>query len=146
MGGANYVRNLAEAIRVASPSTRITYLVGEPLASDWTDVAPRALIASKPGLIRQWTSGARSMAGAMKKAGVWLGGDRLKTTRHAARVRVRDGKSVVLDGPYVDAKEQVGGYYIIDVPSIDEAIEWAVRSPAARFATVDVRPLAEIPR
>jgi len=83
---------------------------------------------------------------AMKKAGVWLGGDRLKTTRHAARVRVRDGKSVVLDGPYVDAKEQVGGYYIIDVPSIDEAIEWAVRSPAARFATVDVRPLAEIPR
>ena len=61
-------------------------------------------------------------------------------------MRVRDGKSVVLDGPYVDAKEQVGGYYLIEVPSIDEAIEWAVRSPAAKYATVDVRPLAEIPR
>ena len=83
---------------------------------------------------------------AMKKAGVWVGGDRLKTTHHAARVRVRDGKSVVLDGPYVDAKEQVGGYYLIDVPTIDEAIEWAVRSPAAKFATVDVRPLADVPR
>ena len=83
---------------------------------------------------------------AMKKAGVWLGGDRLKTTKHGARVRVRDGKSVVLDGPFVDVKEQLGGYYLIDVPTIDEAIEWAVRSPAAKFATVDVRPLAEIAR
>ena len=83
---------------------------------------------------------------AMKKAGVWLGGDRLKTTLHGARIRVRDGKSVVLDGPYADAKEQVGGYYLIEVPTIDEAIEWAVRSPAAKLATVDVRPLAEISR
>ena len=83
---------------------------------------------------------------AMKKAGVWLSGDRLTTTHHGARVRVRDGKSVVLDGPYADAKEQVGGYYIIDVPTIDEAIEWAVRSPAAKFATIDVRPLAALSR
>jgi len=83
---------------------------------------------------------------AMKKAGVWVGGDRLKTTRHSARVRVRDGKSVVLDGPYADAKEQVGGYYVIDVPTMDAAIEWAVRNPGARFGTIDIRPLAEIPR
>jgi hypothetical protein len=83
---------------------------------------------------------------AMKKADVWRGGDRLKTTHYAARVRVRDGKAVVLDGPYVDAKEQVGGYYVIEVPSIDEAIEWAVRCPAAKLATVDVRPMAEIAR
>lgn len=83
---------------------------------------------------------------AMKKAGVWVSGDRLKTTHHAARIRVRDGKAVVLDGPYVDVKEQVAGYYVIDVPTMDEAIEWAVRSPAARYATVDVRPMAEIPR
>ena len=83
---------------------------------------------------------------AMKKAGVWLGGDRLKTTKHGARVRVRDGKSVVLDGPFVDVKEQLGGYYLIEAPTIDEAIEWAVRNPAAKYATVDVRPLAEIPR
>ena len=83
---------------------------------------------------------------AMKKAGVWLGGDRLKTTKHGARVRVRDGKSVVLDGPFVDVKEQLGGYYLIDVPTIDEAIEWAVRNPASKFATVDVRPLAEVSR
>jgi hypothetical protein len=83
---------------------------------------------------------------AMKKAGVWMGGDRLKPTRHGARVRVRDGMSVVLDGPYADAKEQLGGYYMIDVASLDEAVEWATRCPAARFGTIDVRPLAEISR
>lgn len=83
---------------------------------------------------------------AMKKAGIWLGGDRLKTTRHGARVRVRDGKSVVLDGPYVDAKEQLGGYYMIEVPTLDDAIQWAVRCPAAKLGTIDVRPLADVSR
>ena len=83
---------------------------------------------------------------AMKKAGVWMGGDRLKPTRHGARVRVRDGKAVVLAGPYADAKEQLGGYYMIDVASLDEAVEWATRCPAARFGSIDVRPLADISR
>ena len=83
---------------------------------------------------------------AMVKAGVWLGGDRLKPTRHGARVRVRDSKAVVLDGPYSDAKEQLGGYYMIDAPSLDEAVAWAVRCPAAKYGTIDVRPLAEISR
>lgn len=83
---------------------------------------------------------------AMKKAGIWVGGDRLKSTRHGARVRVRDGKSVVLDGPFVDVKEQLGGYYMIDVPSVEDAVEWAVRCPAAQYATIDVRPLAEVAR
>ena len=83
---------------------------------------------------------------AMIKAGVWIGGDRLKTTKHGARVRVRDGKSVVLDGPYVDAKEQLGGYYMIDVPTLDEAVSWAIRCPAAKHGTIDVRPLAEVSR
>jgi hypothetical protein len=83
---------------------------------------------------------------AMKKAGVWISGDRLKTSRHGARIRVRDGKSVVLDGPFADAKEQLAGYYVIDVPTMEEAIEWALRNPAAQFATVEVRPLADVPR
>jgi len=83
---------------------------------------------------------------AMQKAGVYLGGDRLRPTKHGARVRVRDGKSVVLDGPYVDAKEQLGGYYMIEAPSLDEAVAWAVRCPAAKYGTIDVRPIMEISR
>jgi hypothetical protein len=81
---------------------------------------------------------------AMKKAGVWVEGNRLKATRHGARVRLRDGKSVVLDGPYADAKEQLGGYYMIDVPTLDEAVSWATRCPAAKFGTIDVRPMFEL--
>ena len=83
---------------------------------------------------------------AMKKAGVWLDGARLKTSHYGARVRVRDGKSVVLDGPYADAKEQLGGYYVIEVPTLDEAIEWAARCPSAQFGTVEVRPFGDVPR
>ena len=83
---------------------------------------------------------------AMQKAGVYLGGDRLRPTKHGARVRVRDGKSVVLDGPYVDAKEQLGGYYMIEAPNLEEAVAWAVRCPAARYGTIDVRPIMEISR
>jgi hypothetical protein len=82
---------------------------------------------------------------AMQKAGVFLGGDRLKATKHGARVRVRDGKSTVLDGPYVDAKEQLAGYYMIEAPSLDEAVSWATRCPAAKYGTIDVRPVADLP-
>ena len=59
-------------------------------------------------------------------------------------MRVREGKSVVLDGPYADAKEQLGGYYMIDVPNLDEAVSWATRCPAAKFGTIDVRPMFEL--
>lgn len=78
---------------------------------------------------------------ALIKAGVMLGGERLRPTKAGARVRVRDGKSVVLDGPYSDTREQLGGYYLIDVPSLAEAISWAERCPAAKYGSIDVRPL-----
>jgi hypothetical protein len=81
---------------------------------------------------------------AMKKAGVWRDGDRLKQTRHGARVRVRDGKAQVLDGPYADAKEQLGGYYMIEVPTFEEAISWATRCPAAAMGTIEVRPMVGV--
>jgi len=83
---------------------------------------------------------------ALQDAGVMVAGDALQTIETATTVRVRDGETLITDGPFADTKESLGGYYIIDVPSIDEAIEWAVRSPAARFATIDVRPLADVPR
>ncbi len=55
--------------------------------------------------------------------------------------RVANGKSQVLDGPYADSKEQLGGYYIIDVPDLDAALSWAARCPAASHGLVEVRPL-----
>ena len=77
----------------------------------------------------------------MKKAGVYVGGDRLRPTSSATTVRVADGKTQVLDGPYAETKEQLGGYYMIDVPDLDAALSWAARCPGASHGTIEVRPI-----
>ena len=63
----------------------------------------------------------------------------------ASSVRVRDGKSMVTDGPFAETREQLGGYYIVDVKDRDEAAAIAARIPAARYGTIEVRPIMEIP-
>ena len=78
---------------------------------------------------------------ALKKAGVLAGANRLQPTSAATTVRVADGKSKVLDGPYAETKEQLGGYYMIDVPDLDAALSWAARCPGASFGAIEVRPV-----
>ncbi len=78
---------------------------------------------------------------AMKKAGIMVGGDRLQPSAAATTVRVADGKTKVLNGPYAETKEQLGGYYIIDVPDLDAALSWAARCPGAGHGTIEVRPI-----
>ena len=78
---------------------------------------------------------------ALAKAGVAVGSNRLQPSSAATTVRVANGKSQVLDGPYADSKEQLGGYFMIDVPDLDTAISWAARCPAAGHGVVEVRPL-----
>jgi hypothetical protein len=78
---------------------------------------------------------------AMKKAGVLAGANRLQPTASASTVRVTDGKSKVLDGPYAETKEQLAGYYMIDVPDLDAALSWAARCPGASFGAIEVRPV-----
>jgi hypothetical protein len=78
---------------------------------------------------------------ALTKAGVMKGSNRLRPISDATTVRVADGKSQVLDGPYVDSKEQLGGYYLIDVADLDAALSWAARCPGASHGTVEVRPI-----
>ena len=82
---------------------------------------------------------------ALKKAEVLVGVNRLQSSSAATTVRVANGKSHVLDGPYADSKEQLGGYYVIDVPDLDAAISWAARCPAASHGIVEVRPLWPVP-
>jgi hypothetical protein len=82
---------------------------------------------------------------ALTKAGAFRGGSRLQPSSAATTVRIADGKSQVLDGPYVDSKEQLGGYYIIDVADLDAAISWAARCPAAAHGVVEVRPFWSMP-
>ena len=78
---------------------------------------------------------------AMTKAGVIVGGGRLRPTASASTVRVANGKTQVLDGPYAETKEQLGGYYMIDVPDLDAALSWAARCPGASHGVVEVRPI-----
>jgi hypothetical protein len=78
---------------------------------------------------------------AIKTAGVMVAADRLKPTSAASTVRVTDGKTKVLDGPYAETKEQLAGYYLIDVPDLDAALSWAARCPGATHGSIEVRPV-----
>jgi hypothetical protein len=78
---------------------------------------------------------------ALKKAGAFLETHRLRPTSAATTVRITDGKSQVLDGPYADTKEQLGGYFLIEAPDLDAAISWASRCPGATHGIVEVRPI-----
>jgi hypothetical protein len=80
-------------------------------------------------------------AEAMKKAGIYVDGNRLRGVTTATTVRVTDGKTHVVDGPYAETKEQIGGFHVIDVPDLDTALAWAARCPSASRGTVEVRPL-----
>ena len=78
-------------------------------------------------------------------AGVIRGGAELKPTSTATTVRVRNGKTQLTDGPFAETKEQLGGYYIIDVPNLDEAVKWAARCPSAQGGSIELRPLGHTP-
>lgn len=78
---------------------------------------------------------------ALKTAGILVASDRLQFTSNATTVRIRDGKTNVVNGPYAEAREQLAGYYLIDVPDMDSALSWASRCPGASSGTIEVRPI-----
>lgn len=78
---------------------------------------------------------------ALKKAGAYKASQRLRPVSTATTVRVTDGKSQVLDGPYVESKEQLGGFFLIEAPDLDSALAWAARCPGAGHGTIEVRPI-----
>jgi hypothetical protein len=83
----------------------------------------------------------QAYADALRNSGVMLGGKGLEPPSTATTVRLRGGERTVQDGPYADTKEQLGGFFIIDVPDLDTAMEWAARCPASwGGAAVEIRP------
>ena len=78
--------------------------------------------------------------GEMDARGVRLIGDRIRPEADATQVRVRDGETVLTDGPYVETKDLIGGFDVIDCTDLDEAIEIAAKHPMARYGVVDIRP------
>jgi hypothetical protein len=82
---------------------------------------------------------------AVKKSGHYVGGNALAPTHAATTVRVRQGKVATTDGPFAETKEQLGGYYLLQARDLNEAIQLAARIPGARFGSVEVRPVMEMP-
>jgi hypothetical protein len=87
----------------------------------------------------------RAYTEALKSSGKYVAGDALQPTNTAKSVRVRDGEVDQTDGPFAETKEVLGGYYLVDVDSEDEALEWAAKIPSAKFGTIEVRPIVVFP-
>jgi len=79
---------------------------------------------------------------ALVEAGIYVGGNPLDVPETATTVRLRDNKRQIQDGPYANTKEQLGGFTLLELPSLDAALEWAARCPAASYGAVEVRPVA----
>lgn len=97
--------------------------------------------ARREGESGPYISAWRTYYQALLQAGVYVDGAPLKDSTTGTTVRVRDDKRQVQDGPYAETKEQLGGFILLELPSLDAAIEWAARCPAARSGAVEVRPM-----
>jgi hypothetical protein len=82
---------------------------------------------------------------ALREAGKYVAADALQPTSTAKTIQVRDGAPLTTDGPFAETKEQLGGYYVVDVDSEEEALEWAAKIPSARYGKIEVRPVVVFP-
>jgi len=102
-------------------------------SGDWQDLSPEQ---------QQEIGGAYfAFTEELQAAGRMVAGDALQPTSTATSVRVRDGETLTTDGPFAETKEVLGGYYLIDVESLDEALSWAAKIPGAAHGTIEVRPV-----
>jgi hypothetical protein len=80
---------------------------------------------------------------AITDAGINLGGEALQPNPTATTVRVRDGRTMTTDGPFAETKEGLGGFYLLDVPDLDAALDWAAKCPGSWYGSVEVRPVVD---
>lgn len=104
--------------------------------------SPEAFATRKGDGNDPYTGAWRAYHKALVESGAYVGGDPLEVPETGTTISIKEGKRRVQDGPFADTKEQLGGFIIIEVPSLDEALEWAARCPAASPGAVEVRPIA----
>lgn len=104
--------------------------------------SPEAFATRKSDGTDPYTSAWRAYHKALVESGVFVAGDPLEVPETGTTIRIRERKRGVQDGPYADTKEQLGGFTILELPSLDAALEWAARCPAASLGAVEVRALA----
>jgi hypothetical protein len=101
--------------------------------SGWTKMTPEQQ--------QQGVAAYMAYGQALQAAGVLVGSNRLSPSSTATTLRTTDGKVQVLDGPFIDSKEQLGGYYLIDVPDLDAALSWASKCPGVGHGIVEIRSI-----
>jgi hypothetical protein len=101
--------------------------------------AVAATTGAADGVIDSWVDYTR----ALKDAGVLAGAEQLRETDTATCVRLRGGERLLTDGPFIESKEHLLGFYLLDVPDLDAALDWAGKMPIVRYGTVEVRPVLE---
>lgn len=106
-----------------------------------TETAEDFAKRNDPMQASDYWGGWNAFIGAMAQAGVIVNGDGLQGPHTATTVRIRDGARQVQDGPFADSKEQLAGYFIIEVADLDAALDWAAQVPSALTASVEVRPV-----
>lgn len=104
--------------------------------------SPEAFASRNKDGADSYTGAWRAYYKALLDAGIYVEGNPLEVPETGTTVQIQDGKRRVQDGPYADTKEQLGGFTILELPSLDAALEWAARCPAATYGAVEVRPLA----
>lgn len=82
---------------------------------------------------------------ALKSAGALVAVEQLQSVDTATSVRLRDGERLLTDGPFIETKEHLLGFYLVELPDLDAALDWAARMPHRRLATVEVRPVMPTP-
>ena len=105
------------------------------------EVGKRTDPAAAPAYWGSWTA----YMGALAQSGAMIGGHGLETREVSTTIRVENGNRQVVDGPFADTKESLGGYVIIDVPDLDAALEWAGRAPCVTAGSVEIRPVMRPP-
>jgi hypothetical protein len=101
--------------------------------SQWANMSPEQL-SQEMGAYMAYTQD-------LQKAGVYISGHELQPVATAKTVSVADGKQKIVDGPFAETKETLGGYYFIDAADQDEALAWAAKCPGARHGRIEVRPV-----
>src|SRR6266496_2208291 len=124
----------ASAVRLTDGGTQMKYMLLIYAAEQaWTETEREQCYGESTELAHE-----------LKSKGQFLATSPLQPVSTATSVRVRDGKRLVIDGPFAETKEQLGGFFLVDAKDLDEALEIAVRIPAARKGTVEIRPVVEI--
>jgi hypothetical protein len=106
---------------------------------------PKPLMTMKPADMEAMAGAYYAFTMALQKEKAFVDSRRLKPAADATTVHLEGGKSKVLNGPYAESREELAGYYLIDVPDLDAALKWAARCPTASHGKVEVRPIWPMP-